>query len=373
VDTRTPKLNEQIYAQACEWFVDFRDRELDDAARREFDRWLRISPEHLSAYLEIAAIWSEAPRLDPRQRWTRDKLIEEASAGHGNVIPFVAGAVNAPAMPATGGKLRRVRVAVAVAAALLSLGVVALFESSGDTFYDTVVGEQRSVTLPDGSTVDLNSRSRIEIRYSDDTRDIELLEGQAMFNVARDTARPFVVTSGNTRVRAVGTQFDVYKKRGGTIVTVVEGRVAVVGNLAASPAPNTHAPNGVRISESQKRKYESQREAKSAEILVNAGGQVLITDAAIQKPARPNVTGAIAWRQRQLVFDAASLAEVAEEFNRYNTRQLVIQDHPDLEAFYISGVFSSTDPASLIRFLRERSEVQVIETTSEIRVTKSFR
>jgi transmembrane sensor len=214
------------------------------------------------------------------------------------------------------------------------------------------------VTLPDGSTVDLNSRSRIEIRYSNRSRNVELLQGQALFNVTTDPARPFVVNSGNTRVRAVGTQFDVYRKRGGTVVTVVEGRVAI--------APVTARPG--RRHEG----YETRQQAGPAEMVLTAGGQVLITDAAIQKPARTNVTGAIAWRQRQLVFDSASLAEVAEEFNRYNTRQLVIEDS-DLQAFYISGVFSSTDPASLIRFLRERPEVQVIETASEIRVTKSSR
>jgi transmembrane sensor len=349
VDIRAAKLNEQIYSQACEWFVEFRDRELDDAARREFDRWLRISPEHVSAYLEVAAIWSEAPTLDPSQRWTREKLIAEAGAEPANVIPFAAAAANAPAKPRAAMQTRRTRMAVGIAALLAGFAAIALFESSATTSYDTVVGEQRSVTLPDGSTVDLNSRSRIEIRYSDRSRHVELLEGQALFSVITDPARPFVVSSGNTRVRAVGTQFDVYKKRGGTVVTVVEGRVAIV--------PKESAPR---------------RQAGTAEIVLDAGGQLVITDAAIQKPARANVTGAIAWRQRQLVFDSASLAEVAEEFNRYNTRQLVIEDS-DLQAFYISGVFSSTDPASLIRFLRERPEVQVTETSSEIRVTKSSR
>jgi transmembrane sensor len=373
MDIRPPKLNAQIYAEACDWFVEFRDRELDDAARREFDRWLRVSPEHLSAYLEIAAVWSEAPALDPQQRWTREKLIEEAGPGRDNVIPFVAGRSNEPANPpASRTSTRRIRTAIAVVGVALGLGAVALLEMSRATTYDTVVGEQRSVALPDGSTVDLNSRSRIEVRYSARSRNIELLAGQALFNVATDQARPFVVTSGNTRVRAVGTQFDVYKKRGGTVVTVVEGRVAIVGDLDSSGTLDTAAPGRMRVPVSQGTEHELQQHGRSAEIVLTAGGQVLVTDRAIQEPARPNIPSAIAWRQRRLVFDSAPLAEVAEEFNRYNIRQLVIQD-PDLQAFHISGVFSSTDPASLIRFLRERPEVQVIETTSEIRVTKSSR
>src|SRR5690606_26847429 len=88
-------------------------------------------------------------------------------------------------------------------------------------------GEQRTVTLADGSVIELNARSRIKVRYADRERAIDLLQGQALFRVAKDPTKPFIVASGGTYVRAVGTQFDVYKKSVGTVVTVVEGRVAV--------------------------------------------------------------------------------------------------------------------------------------------------
>jgi transmembrane sensor len=358
----SPKLNAQIYAEASEWFVDFRDHEPDEVTRRAFDRWLRKSPEHLSAYLEIAAIWSDGAKLDPRQRWTRDRLIAEARPEHGNVVPFISNHSEPAAQTGVAARRGRLRLAIALAAACVTLVLVTVGGLSGGTTYDTRVGEQRSVVLPDGSTVDLNSRSKIEIRYSDFGREVELLAGQALFNVARDPARPFVVTSGNTRVRAVGTQFDVYRKSLGTVVTVLEGRVAIQGNVASGERlvrgrPPVPASNPLDA-------------AGSAEVLLNAGGQVVVTAAAIRETESPNLSGAIAWRQRQLVFDSAPLAEVAEEFNRYNTRQLVIQDR-ELDGFYISGVFSSTDPASLIRFLRDRPEVHVTETPSEIQVTKS--
>jgi transmembrane sensor len=360
--TRGPRMNAQIYAEASEWFAEFRDREPDAAARREFDRWLRASPEHLAAYLEIAALWNEAGTLDRQGRWSAERLIAEARADQDNVVSL-------PTLPAASSAAAAVRLNVKRMPATATVGLFSLvvlvlaglwlLESKGAKVYDTTIGEQRSVTLPDGSTVDLNSNSRIEMRYSERGRDIELLEGQALFNVARDPARPFVVSSGTTRVRAVGTQFDVYRKPSGTMVTVVEGRVSVLGGVrdisstrgsAGAAAPAHTAP--------------------AAEVLLTAGGQVLVTDATIQRAARPNISSAVAWRQRQLVFDSASLAEVAEEFNRYNTRQLVIRD-AGLRSFHISGVFSSTDPASLIRFLRERPEVQVTETASEILVTKS--
>jgi transmembrane sensor len=96
--------------------------------------------------------------------------------------------------------------------------------------YATTFGEQRSITLDDGSVVDINSHSKIRVRYSATERDVELLEGQALFRVAKNASRPFWVSSATTRVRAVGTEFDVYKRRSGTVVSVIEGRVAVLMN-----------------------------------------------------------------------------------------------------------------------------------------------
>src|SRR5258706_7016023 len=83
------KMNTQIYEEACGWFSECRAGDLDDSGRREFDRWLRKSPEHLSSYLEIAAIWNEGPSLDPDSKWSADTLIQHAlDAGDDNVVPL---------------------------------------------------------------------------------------------------------------------------------------------------------------------------------------------------------------------------------------------------------------------------------------------
>jgi transmembrane sensor len=103
--------------------------------------------------------------------------------------------------------------------------------------------------------------------------------------------------------------------------------------------------------------------------LVAAGEQVTVTAEAAQKTPNPNIAGATAWRDREIVFEAATLSDVAEEFNRYNQRKLVIED-PRLYGFHISGIFSSTDSDSLIKFLRERPGVKVTETNGEIRVER---
>src|SRR5262249_53251968 len=115
---------------------------------------------------------------------------------------------------------------------IVCLAAAAAYWWAGNPVYSTDIGEQRTIALKDGSRVELNARSKIKVLYSKERRSIELIEGQALFSVAKDPTRPFVVSSGNARVRAVGTQFDLYRKPVGTVVTVVEGRVAVRGDTA---------------------------------------------------------------------------------------------------------------------------------------------
>jgi transmembrane sensor len=233
--------------------------------------------------------------------------------------------------------------------------------------------------LSDGSTVALNSRSGIKIRFSKHERTVELIQGQALFHVAKDSARPFTVSADGTRVRAVGTQFDVYRKYSGTVITVVEGRVAVLAHVAPAAATVELQSPPVASDEVARRPSGAvsspdligpAREPLSGRdtLFLVAGEQLIVTAKAYQKTDHPNIAGATAWTQR-LVFDSASLSDVAAEFNRYNTRRLVIED-PNLYDFHISGVFSSADPDALIRFLRERPGVRVTETESEIRIAK---
>lgn len=363
----TAKLNAQIYSEAGDWFVTCRSGRLDDEMRRTFDAWLRQSPQHLSAYLELAAIWNEGPGLDLRRRWDTETLIAQAIADQSNVVPLTNAA---PASRAAPTSLRVRWIAASIAALAVGVAVGVSTQLFREPTYVTQIGEQRSITLADGSTVELNSRSKVKVRYSEHERALQLLEGQAMFRVAKDPSRPFIVTANGTRVRAVGTQFDVNKKRGGTVVTVVEGRVSVLTSVADArvdpiavemPMPSMPRP-------AAEGKPGSDRDP-AAGILLAAGEQITVTDTAAEEITRPDVTRAIAWTQRQLIFDGATLTEVAEEFNRYNQRQLIVKD-PELYEFHISGMFASTDPEALLQFLRERTGVRVVETDTAIYLTK---
>jgi transmembrane sensor len=149
-----------------------------------------------------------------------------------------------------------------------------------------------------------------------------------------------VVHSGAALVRAVGTEFDVYRKNTDTTVSVLEGRVAVSKANLVSPL-----------------------------VFVSAGEQVIVpvSGAPVTQP-RPSDPAAVrAWTQHRLVFRSTPLAEVVAEFNRYNVRQMVLRD-PNLGGLLISGVFSSTQPAALLRFLSEQPGVEIDQSTDEIRV-----
>ena len=221
-------LNKQISDEAAEWFVEFSTGEADARTRADFDAWLRKSPEHVRAYLEMFPIWEDAGRIDSRRTASTDELIALARSAQENVVPLGRGAESARRR-----RTRPMRLWYTLAASLLLATVatfVWFFSQAG--VYATDIGEQRVVTLPDGSNIELDARSRIRLQFKATERRVQLLAGQALFRVTKDAQRPFIVESGVTEVRAVGTQFDVKRKQGGTIVTVVEGRVAVENGVS---------------------------------------------------------------------------------------------------------------------------------------------
>lgn len=342
-------MNAQIYEEATQWLIKHREAGLDPQEKSAFDTWLRESPQHVRAYLEMSAVWEEVPALDASWNPTAEQLIDQVRS-EGNIVRFRDNAPAPPPGPATragrkGPALKSFALAATIA--ILAIGMAA-WHWFNLNIYTTDIGEQRSIVLADGSTVDLNSRSRVRIRYSGLQRDVDLIEGQALFRVAHDSSRPFIVHSAAADVRAVGTQFDVYKKRAGTVVTVVEGKVAIVSSGYATSRDLT-AGEQLTVPE---RRRSAAADAYTPELQHHA-----------------NVASATAWTQRTLVFDSSPLTDVAEEFNRYNTRQLVITD-PVLSRIRISGMFSSADPALLLKFLHSQPELELEETATEIRVSK---
>ena len=346
----TADFNGQIYEEASAWFVEMRAGDVDAGGRQRFDTWIRKSPEHLRAYLEISEVWDDASLLDTARTGSSDELIAKARAG-AEVVPFDGPSGKHRAVPDVAKplptRLAGHRWAAVAAVTIISCGLAAFlgYQHFRAPEYSTGTAERRIVTLTDGTSVELNSRTRLSVHFTDRQRDVELLEGQALFTVAKDPQRPFLVQSSNLTVRVVGTAFDVDRKGNTTTVTVVDGRVAVssVGTAASAP------------------------------ILVDAGEQVIapVHVDKLLRAARANISAATAWTHGELVFEGSRLADVIEEFNRHNQRQIVLAD-PALGDFQISGVYDSTDPDLFIRFMRAQAHVRVEETPDGIVITSSM-
>lgn len=348
--TRPTPLNEQITEEAASWLVEFRSGELDSAARAAFDAWLRASPEHLRAYLEIATIWNEAQSVDAAHRIDVEQLLSE-SHGRDQIVALARpGAAAAPPpferRPSAPHARRRALMAVA-AAILLGAALLVWAPWRGSGSYQTSTGERRALRLADGTRVTLDARSHLQVNFTSRSRSVELLEGQALFEIAKDETRPFAVISGGTLVRDVGTQFDVNRTPKGTTVTVLTGRVAVYAQNAPAEAAAHEAP-----------------------ILVAAGEQLqLISGAGRAQPVPVDSGSATAWRKGQIVLNASTLADVVEEFNRYSPRQLVAVDE-GATPLRLSGVFG-IDPQFLIEYLRDRPDITVREGASTIEIIRS--
>jgi transmembrane sensor len=339
-------VNEQIQDEATEWFIRFCEDEVDGSACAEFDTWLRVSPQHVRAYLDISAFWVAAGSVTRTPKVDVDLLVERARAA-GNVVVLEQTKARAPVKGER--SMHRFRLAIAASVLLTCLALGAWWQVVRYPNYATQFGEQRTVTLEDGSVVELNARTRIKVRFTAAGRDIDLIEGQALFRVAKNPDRPFIVASGNTRVRAVGTEFDVYQKTRGTVVTVVEGRVSVSAPLERPPTATDDS-------------------AQAGPVMLSAGEQVTVTSHRVAAPSRANVTQAMAWTEGNLVFDSTPVSEVVQEFNRYNARPLSIDD-PQVLALHISGAFRTTDSAQLIRLLSERFGLVAHDTGEGIRLS----
>jgi len=329
-------MNRQIADEAADWFIDINAPEVTAAQKRAFDGWLRQSPEHVQAYMELLAIWEEGAYPLRGDGESIDAVVASARKSE-NIVDFPGSDVAALDRPQGQGRAWRF---VAVTA-LLFCGSGLWMWRAAATHYSTAIGEKRLINLSDGSSVELNTHSRISVNFNEHERVVVLTAGEALFRVAKDNTRPFVVDVDHTRVRAIGTQFDVYKQAGVTTVTVLEGRVAV-------------APLGMP--------------SRPSPVFLSAGEQLSVTPV-LEKQVQPARANATAWTQDRLIFDTTPLPEVAREFNRYNTRQMQVDD-ASLQDFLISGSFSSTDAASLVRFLRSQDELLVHETSDAIHVSR---
>lgn len=213
--------------------------------------------------------------------------------------------------------------------------------------YATALGEQRTIQLSDSSVVTLNADSRIQLQLDQTHRDV-LLHGEALFKVAHDSHRPFIVRTKTAIVQAVGTQFNVYERPNGTLVSVLEGRVKV------TPRGTAGFANIVSAMEELSARQEAQ----------------VMPDGTIQRHAEADVMKAVAWREGHLIFDNAPLEDMVYEFNRYSrTTRLVLDGVPPGSRHY-NGIFDAADPDSLADLLAREPDLVVERRDGEIVIRK---
>jgi transmembrane sensor len=352
-NTSEQQIRSAITELAADWYIAHRSGPLPESERGAFLAWLKCSPVHIEEYLGVAALDRILPEVTQHPRIPLAALAamarEDSSVGVVELLP------NLRASTPPTAKNRPTRgffwQAVAAFGVLCAVGIGVLWvmhtapSRDRPVIYQTAHGEQGTWRLPDGSTLRLDSETAVTVHYSSAGRLVELNRGQLWVAVAHDARRPFHVRAGAAEVLAIGTEFDVYRMRASTRVTVLQGQVAV-------SVLNAGTQRTLRVATDQ-------------EVQLIDG---VLPDAAA--PAHRRET--MAWLERKIVFERRPLAEVAEEFNRYNAVPFTIDD-PALRRLPISGAFDVADVESFAAFLQSLQGVRVEKRPDALRITASRR
>ncbi len=326
----------ELEQEAAAWLARRDGDAWTEADAAALERWRCSSTAHHIAMLRLETVWNKA-----------DRLRAVAPAGHsGDAVEEEDGGTVVHITRAR-DKTLRWYLPLAAAAALAALAVPAwqMLQQPGSQSYATAVGGFQRLPLADGSRVELNTDSRLEVAFTRAEREVQLDQGEAFFTVAHDAARPFVVHAGEYRVTAIGTAFSVRRQGDRISVAVTEGRVRVDRASGASAAPLVFVAAGQRI-----------EAAPAAAVAVQA-----VTAVALEQD--------LSWRDGMLSFEEKPLAAVAAEFNRYNVRQLVVD--PSVADVAISGSFRANNLDGFLRLLEQGFGVQPVPRgASEVRLQR---
>ena len=289
-----PKVRvEPAETEAAAWHARLGEPRVSGETIEAFFSW-REKPENADAYRRVEVAWSETGAL----------------ANDPDILGAVDAAMSRKGSDAARPRDRRRLFGLGAVFASLAAGLVIWTLLPDRNLYETSVGETRVVQLADGSSVRLDTASRMQVRFDGDRRLIDLEAGQALFTVAHDASRPFVVTAGSAQVTAVGTVFDVRRDKGEVRVTLVSGAVDVVG--------------GQRVAQRLK-----------------AGHQARVTGEGVAARA-VDVPAETGWTEGRIVFRDVPLEQAVGEVNRYLTDGIEL-DAPGRETELVSGVFRTGD------------------------------
>jgi transmembrane sensor len=295
------------------------DPSCSDADRAAFQAWRDESHEHEAAFEREAVAWARLDRLrvlrPPGERPDRD-LLEPARRSS---LPGLSRSPWARGM------------AAAAVAALVVTGVMSFGTS---TAYATAIGERRVVVLSDNSRIELNTDSKVVVRYRNGVREVRLVRGEAVFEAAKDT-RPFVIKAADAVMQADGSaELAVRLRSDGAVVTVRKGAVDL------DPEPT-------------ERKDELRLNAGVAAIYGSAGSRS-------RSVSESEIDRALAWRQGAIALNGQSLEQAVAEFNRYNRQQVSIAD-PSISGLRLAGYFQTTEPKGFVAAVTSAFPVRATE------------
>ena len=301
--------------------------------------WLLKSKDHVAVWLDVTAFYEEAARsLHYPELGTIAVAVQDQQPPAPRAS--VPASSNESPLPRRVLWFRRPAVAWALAASvvlMIAAGVWAYRPSATAIEYATNIGEYRTFTLDDGTLVKLNTNSRIEVSFTADARIVDLLKGEALFDIAHD-ARPFRVRSAGTVIEDIGTQFHVRLEADHLNVAVIEGEV------------------------------------KIGSIPLSAGQRVTLTRTArpfIESADEDELARQLAWTHGMVQFRGETLSDAVREINRYNVRKMEIAD-AELGSLRIGGQFSASNPGGFARALRTLG-VRTIEPEPGARASEPIR
>jgi transmembrane sensor len=331
--------NDPRHLAAADWLVRLQSTELSLEETLAWQAWLQENPANAEAFARIEAVSQAlrdlpAPAALPAALLARDRYdasvpIEEWRA---------RGAAPRWPWPTLG---------VAASLALFALAF-AFWRApiAATNAFETDIGENRSVTLADGSIVSLGGNTRIEVALSENVRAIELTKGEALFKVAKDAARPFKVRAGDATIIAVGTEFNVERDSDRAIVSVTEGRVVVKPVVGLLPV----------LLQGFKPKLRSVR--------VNAGQQTTAGSAGIEEPTKME-DPATGWQIGHLAFRLQPLRYVLEDVNRYAHKPIVLETE-SMGTLVITGTVERENIGGWVKSLEHAFDLQATEEADQI-------
>ena len=312
----------EIDEEAATWAWRMDSPQVTPAERQAYEAWLRQDPRNARAAREMSQTWRAL-----------DSFAERTRGQHHDF-----GVSHTAALTASVSRRRWSLAAAAavLAAAAVGIGTSLMQRSAEPQMLATALGQQRHVTLADGSIVSLNTNTIVEVDLGRNTRELYLRRGEAHFQVAHDATRPFLVHAGDAVVRAVGTEFEVRLLADQHVNIVVnEGRVEV-------------------------RREEAATKREPAARALNAGYRLSTTgrDYAVTPLSNQQLSSELAWREGAIVFDGERLADAVAEIERYTDQRITISD-PAIAGLRVGGRFRTGDLQEFLDALQSALPIMV--------------